>query len=129
MRNRQHCRGQNLVEFSLVLPILTVVMLGIVGSGFTYFARSSVDNATREGARYGSIHPTDVSGIQTRVRQTVSGIDTSSSSFQVVVSYPDGDSLPTERIRVSVTYPLKTFWPGPAAGTYATAATMRIEKQ
>ena len=83
--------------------------------------------AARDGARYGAIHPTDVSGIQTRVRGTVSAIDP--SSLTIGVTYPDGDSLPTERIQVSVSYPLTTFWPGPHAGTYGTSSTMRIEKQ
>ena len=127
MRNRQRCRGQNLVEFSVVLPIMIVVMLGIVEFGLIYFMRASVENAAREGARYGAIHPTDVSGIQTRVRGTVSAIDP--SSLTIGVTYPDGDSLPTERIQVSVSYPLTTFRPGPHAGTYGTSSTMRIEKQ
>jgi Flp pilus assembly protein TadG len=121
------CRGQNLVEFSLVLPLMIMMMLGIVGFGLVYFTRASVDNAAREGARYGAIHPTDVSGIQARVRQTVSSVK--SSKVTINVTYPDGDSLPTERIRVSVSYPLTTFWPGPSSGTYGTTATMRIEKQ
>ena len=127
MRNRRSCRGQNMVEFSLVLPILTITMLGIVGFGFVYFTRASVENAAREGARYGAVHPTDVSGIQSHVQQMVSGL--APSSVQVNVTYPDGDSLPTHRVRVDVSYPLATFWPGPSSGTYGTAATMRIEKQ
>ena len=127
MRNRQRCRGQNLVEFSLVLPIMIVMMLGIVEFGLVYFTRASVENSAREGARYGAIHPADVSGIQTRVRGTVSAIDP--SSLTIGVTYPDGDSLPTERVQVSVSYPLTTFWPGPHAGTYGTSSTMRIEKQ
>ena len=120
-------RGQNLVEFSLVLPIMIIVMLGIAEFGLIYFTRASVENATREGARYAAIHPTDVSGIQTRVRQTVSALDPSSLTIDVI--YPDGDSLPTQRVQVSVSYPLTTFWPGPHSGTYGTSSTMRIEKE
>ncbi len=127
MRNRRSCRGQNLVEFSLVLPILIVVLMGVVEFGIVYFIRASVENAVREGARYGAVHPTDVSGIQTRVRQMVSGL--APASLQVNVTYPDGDNLPTHRVRVAVSYPLTTFWPGPASGTYGTASTTRIEKQ
>ena len=129
MRDRHHCRGQNLTEFALVLPILIFTMLGILGFGFIYFARGSVENAAREGARYASIHPADTAGITTRVKQTVTGVDTTSASFQVAVTYPDGDGTPTNRIRVTVTYPLTTFWPGPPTGSYQTASTMRIEKE
>ena len=129
MQRLRTCRGQSLVEFALVLPLMVTVMLGIVDFGFVFFVRGSVENAAREGARYGSIHPTDVSGITNRVKQTVMGINTSSSDFKVDVSYPDVDPIPANRIRVAVTYPLLTFWPGPQSGNYATAATMRIEKQ
>jgi len=129
MQRLRTCRGQSLVEFALVLPLMVTVMLGIVDFGFVYFVRGSVENAAREGARYGSIHPTDVSGITNRVKQTVMGINTSSSDFKVDVSYPDVDPIPANRIRVAVTYPLLTFWPGPQSGNYATAATMRIEKE
>ena len=129
MQQFRTCRGQSLVEFALVLPLMVTVMLGIVDFGFVYFVRGSVENAAREGARYGSIHPTDVSGITNRVKQTVMGINTSSSDFKVDVSYPDVDPIPANRIRVAVTYPLLTFWPAPQSGNYATAATMRIEKE
>ncbi len=129
MRPLHGRRGQNLVEVALVLPIMVIMMLGIVEFGFLYFARGSVDNAAREGARYGSIHPIDTGNIANRVKQTMMGIDTTSPDFHVDVSYPDGDSQPTSRIRVTVTYPLTTFWPGPVSTTYTTAATMRIEKE
>ena len=128
MRNRRSCRGQNLVEVALVLPIMVLVTLGIVDFGFIYFVRGSVDNAAREGARYGSISPTDTTGITNRVTRTVMGIDTTAGhGFNVDVSYPDGDSNPTSRVRVTVTYPLTTFWPVPLSSTYVTAATMRIK--
>lgn len=127
IRNRRNCRGQNLAEFSLVLPIMIIVMLGIVGYGFTFFIRASVENAAREGARYGAIHSSDVSGIQARVKQMATGVDP--STMQVSVTFPDGDNLPTQRIQVNVQYQLLTFWPGPGSGTYGTASTMRIEKE
>src|SRR5439155_10491939 len=71
MRPLHGRRGQNLVEVALVLPILVIMMLGIVEFGFIYFVWGSVDNAVREGARYGAINPTDTTGIANRVKQTV----------------------------------------------------------
>src|SRR5438445_11500431 len=111
MQRLRTCRGESLVEFALVLPLMVTVMLGIVDFGYVFFVRGSVENAAREGARYGSIHPADVSGITHRVKQTVMGIDTASSVFIVDVIYPDVDPIPTNRIRIAITYPLVTFWP------------------
>ena len=48
-------RGNSLVEVALVLPVLMVLFLGIVEVAFLLFAHVQVANATREGARYGSL--------------------------------------------------------------------------
>jgi hypothetical protein len=67
-------RGQNLVEFALVFPILFLVLLAIFDMGrITYFA-SALHNAAREGARYGSLFPDDPDGVITRVEETALGI-------------------------------------------------------
>src|SRR2546426_9641666 len=92
MRSRRSCRGQNLVEFGLVLPILIAMMLGIVDVGFIYFIRGSVDNAAREGARYAAVRAgaggtggtnMNVSNVQTQVINTVTGVSLSASDITV----------------------------------------------
>ncbi len=47
--------GQSLVEAALVLPILIILFLAIAEVGFFLFAHVQVTNATREGARSGSL--------------------------------------------------------------------------
>jgi hypothetical protein len=44
-------RGQALVEFALVLPILLILLLGILDFGRGIAAYNSVSNAARSGAR------------------------------------------------------------------------------
>jgi Flp pilus assembly protein TadG len=48
-------RGSSLVEVVLALPVLLILFLGIVEVAFLLFAHVQVANATREGARYGSL--------------------------------------------------------------------------
>jgi Flp pilus assembly protein TadG len=48
-------RGSSIVEVALALPVLLVLFLGIVEVAFLLFAHVQVANATREGARYGSL--------------------------------------------------------------------------
>jgi Flp pilus assembly protein TadG len=48
-------RGTSLVETALVLPSLLILFLGMVEVGFFLFSHVQVANATREGARYGSL--------------------------------------------------------------------------
>ena len=137
-------RGQNLVEFGLVLPILIITMLGITDFGLTYFIRGSVDNAAREGARYASVRAgaggtggasMNVDNVKTQVINTVTGVSLSPSDITVsccddtntCVTAPDPSCVPPNRVKVNVQYRLTTFWPGPASGTYQTSSTMRFE--
>lgn len=44
-------RGQALVEFALILPILLILLLGLIDVGRAVGAYNSVSNAARSGAR------------------------------------------------------------------------------
>ena len=53
-------RGQALVEFALVLPVLLVILLGTFDAGRLIFAYNSVSNAAREGGRTAIVNQTPV---------------------------------------------------------------------
>lgn len=55
-RHRSGTEGQSLVEFSLVLTPLLLILLGIIQFGFIFNSYITIANATREGARDGSIY-------------------------------------------------------------------------
>jgi hypothetical protein len=48
--------GQNIVEFALLLPVLLYILMGIIQFGFIFAAYLTLNNAAREGARWGSIY-------------------------------------------------------------------------
>lgn len=58
--------GQNLVEFALLLPVLLYILMGIMQFGLIFAAYITVNNAVREGARWGSIYVYDSSTSQTQ---------------------------------------------------------------
>jgi len=49
-------RGQNLVEFALVAPILVLLLYGIVDFGLALDHRIALQHGLREGARYAAVH-------------------------------------------------------------------------
>lgn len=49
-------RGQAMVEFALVLPVLLALLCGIIDFGWIYYNQITLNNAAREGARYAVIH-------------------------------------------------------------------------
>ena len=53
---RQRSTGQALVEFSLVLPIFLVMLMGVVDVGRAIWAQNSLASAAREGARFAIVN-------------------------------------------------------------------------
>lgn len=51
MRSR---RGQSLVEFALIMPIMMFLLLGMIEIGFAINHNTSIVTATRQGARVGA---------------------------------------------------------------------------
>lgn len=62
--------GQNIVEFALLLPILMYILMGIMQFGLVFAAYLTINNAVREGARWGSISVYDTSGTATANEET-----------------------------------------------------------
>lgn len=101
--NRQR-RGQALVEFALILPILLLIIFGIVDAGRLIFTMNTVGNAARSAARVAIVNQ---STIGTNTCDTISptayatgcaiasGINLSIAPADVVVTYRDpADAAP-----------------------------------
>jgi len=58
-------RGSSLVEFALIIPVLSLLLLGAIDFGRAYYLGIEVSNAARAGAQYGAGNPTDTAGMQT----------------------------------------------------------------
>jgi hypothetical protein len=59
LTGRQRSRGQALVEFTLVAPMLFLLILGTIEAGRFIFFYEVMNHATREGARYAIVHGSD----------------------------------------------------------------------
>ena len=62
LRRRHKSRGQSLVEFALVLPVLMLVVLIAIDFGRAFLSVISVTNASRIGASYAAGHPVGTFG-------------------------------------------------------------------
>jgi hypothetical protein len=49
-------RGQSLVEFALILPIVVALLMGVFDIGRVVWANDVLSNAAREAARYAIVH-------------------------------------------------------------------------
>lgn len=56
-RRRERSRGQSMVEFALVLPLMLLLFAGAADLGRLFFNFVAVENAVKEGALYGARYP------------------------------------------------------------------------
>ena len=56
-RHRRHSRGQALVEFALLVPVLLLLLLGAIDFGRLFLGWVSLQNMARVGANFAAVHP------------------------------------------------------------------------
>lgn len=100
-------RGQSVAELALLLPVLLSILIGIVDLGRAFNAYITITNAAREGARYGSIHPNNISGIKAQAVAVASGSGLEITSDNVTIASCSGAGNPC-RVRVEYDFPLLT---------------------
>ncbi len=64
-------RGQGLVEFALILPLLLLIIMGIIDFGRMFFIYANLFNAAREASRYGLVDPGNQAAIQQAARERI----------------------------------------------------------
>jgi Flp pilus assembly protein TadG len=57
MKYKRREKGQSLLEFALILPVLIIMLAGVLDLGRLYYAYVAVTDAAAEGASYAAIHP------------------------------------------------------------------------
>jgi Flp pilus assembly protein TadG len=60
MKHSRREKGQSLLEFALILPVLLIVLAGVLDLGRLYYSYIAVTDAAAEGATYAAMPP-DVS--------------------------------------------------------------------
>ena len=140
MLRRRVPRGQALVEFALVLPIVLLLMMGVFDFGRAVFAYNSLSNAAREGARVAIVDQTVNGGVPvgaTEAANQATGLGlVPSDPNQVKVKYllPDltGDCSITRDLgcvaEVTVKYQFRAITPiiGNIVGPINLSATTQL---
>jgi len=67
IRKNARRKGQALVEFALIVPILVMLVMGIVEFGRIFMTQQAVTNASREGARTGVLPNSSTTDVQNMV--------------------------------------------------------------
>jgi Flp pilus assembly protein TadG len=133
-------RGQALVEFAVVLPVLILIIMGIVYFGRYMNYSNQMTQLAEEGARWASVDydPPGTELLQAYITSQVSGELANGSSdvttpVAVYIYYPTSNPTPYntvgQSLRVCVVATVKYPFLGTSglSSTIAEYATMRIE--
>jgi len=94
-RLRRSSRGQSLVEFALLVPVLMVFVVTVIDFGKLFFTYQVITNAAREGARRAALADEDITDatVEDAIRESLEPIaDAAEISF--VAANPDGSCPP-----------------------------------
>jgi Flp pilus assembly protein TadG len=95
---RNNTRGNAVIEFALVLPILLLVLFGITEFGRAILTKNILHTASREGARLAAVSPVDDTlSVQGRVIDVMDAANVDVKDITIVYD------AATRSIRVTVT--------------------------
>jgi hypothetical protein len=120
-------KGQDLVEFALIVTLLLLLLLGIMEFGLTVFHYNTIANAAREGARAGIVPAATDASIISAAEDLTTGL--APADLDILVSRPTARSVQVEVIYVHrfLTTPIIVALGGDGTLTLRTVSTMNIE--
>jgi Flp pilus assembly protein TadG len=107
-------RGNAVIEFALILPLLLAVVFGITEFGRAWMTVNTLATATREGARLAVVTGPDVDRVTARVGEILDAAAITPTS--ITLTGPDPADV-ERRVTVTVTTDFQVF-PGRILGTF-----------
>jgi Flp pilus assembly protein TadG len=122
-------RGQAMVEFAIIVPILLTVLLGIMQLGVVYNNWVTLTDAARAGARKGAVcrsgcTPSASTAVTNAVKASAADLNQSNLGVTVTSTWAQGSD-----VKVEATYPWSVNIMGVvvASGTMKATTTERVE--
>ncbi|PYS46303.1 MAG: hypothetical protein DMG13_30335 [Acidobacteria bacterium] len=117
-RSQHQQRGTGLIEIAMILPVLTLLLIGVVNMGLLIREHQVLQNAAREGARYSTLQANRIAvagdakevAIKTRVQRYLAQeritIALSDVTINQNYTYPGGGPTPVNinASQVTVSY-------------------------
>jgi hypothetical protein len=133
---RSRHNGQSLVEFALIIPAFLLITVMVFDLGRAVYYSSTIHNAAREAARYGIVHPDDITGMEDRAISYAIGLGLDDSNFNpapTIINPTNRSDLPTPSVHIYISYdfipatPLVSRFISGGAITLKGEATMKLE--
>ncbi len=100
--------GQAMVELALILPVLLLIIMGIFEFGFMFNNYLTLNNVSREAARYASLGGTDAEAV---IRATEIAPNLDSDQLTIVITPTEANRGRGDSVEVVVTYQYSLLTP------------------
>jgi Flp pilus assembly protein TadG len=128
-------KGQNLVEFALILPVFLLLVVGMAEFGRGWMTRNILTGAAREGARVAAVEPDSASSIAQGLAAATAVLNAAGILVPpaiVTVNTNPPTSFPAVKVdvRYTISVLIAGFIPGLPGPTFdlTGTATMRRER-
>lgn len=127
-------KGQTIVEFALVLPLILFVICGLIDFGWLFYNQLSLNNACREAARYAVVNVTEadlVDKVDEKAEEETRGLFKNGINTQIRftnTSQPlEGDMVITLTADMKVLTPVLAFFSRGTTRRLVATVTMKAE--
>lgn len=123
--------GQAVLELAITLPILIMILCGIIDFGWLFTNQNSIDNCSREGARYAIVYSTSETAIEDHIRAIAPENIAETIEIDITFSNPSNPSLGDVIVEVNgdvsiLTPIIGVFMPGETMNL-SSSCTMKVE--
>lgn len=131
-RQRRKTRGQSIVEFALVVPLLLVFLLVAADFGRALTAYMTVSSSASEGASFGSRSPENAANVNAIRQAALNEVGADQQIWGVAPAvFPttgtDAQNYQFVEVRVTYTFtPLFSVWPIPNSVPMERTVRMRV---
>jgi len=127
-------KGQSIVEFALVLPLILLIVCGIIDFGWLFYNQLTLNNACRDAARYAVVNATKsdlVSAVDEKAEQESRGLFKKGINTQVTFTNPtnplEGDVVVTLTAEMNALTPVLFIISGGPTRQLVSTVVMKAE--
>lgn len=104
-------RGQSLLETAMMIVVIFTVVFWIFEVGQFMYTYSVMADAANEGVRHAIVSGGDLVGTRATVKAFAATSLHDISAMTTSVTFPDGNAIPPNRVRVTVSYQYIPYLP------------------
>lgn len=109
---RGDARGATIVEFAMILPVMSILLLGVIDLGYRSYVTSIVQGALHEAARMATVGGVPTAQIETHVRTRLHEFSRNAAVVTRTRSYAEFSGVKTPETITQDTAPFGQYNPG-----------------